>query len=134
MRVELGGRVIARSDRAWRVCETASPPVYYVPLDDVDTTVLAPGSARSLCEWKGRARYYDLRVDGRVARNAAFRYPEPWAGFEPLRDALGFYPGRVDACYLGDERVQPQAGDFYAGWVTDALKGPFKGGPGTAGW
>lgn len=116
------------------MCETAGPPVYYVPLADVDGDALRPSRSRSLCEWKGRARYYDVCAGGRVARDAAFRYADPEPGFEPLADALGFYPGRVDACYLGEERVRPQPGDFYAGWVTREIKGPFKGDPGTRGW
>lgn len=134
VRVELGERVVARSTRAWRVCETAGAPVYYVPMDDVEAACLEPSATRSFCEWKGEARYYDLVAGGRRARDAAFRYPEPEPAFAPLADALGFYPGRVDACYLGDERVRPQPGGFYAGWVTAEIKGPMKGEPGTEGW
>ncbi len=134
VRVELAGRVVARSDRALRVAETASPPVYYVPRDDVDESVLVANEAESFCEWKGLARYHDLRVGERVAERAAWSYPTPDPEYAALRDHLAFYPGRVDACYLGDERVRPQPGPFYGGWVTDEIKGPFKGEPGTEGW
>jgi uncharacterized protein (DUF427 family) len=133
VRVALDGVLVARSARAWRVCETAGPPVYYVPLGDVEEGVLVPSRSRSLCEWKGQARYYDVRAGGRSAPDAAFHYADPEPGFEPLRDAVGFYPGRV-ACWLGEERVRPQPGDFYAGWITREIKGPFKGDPGTGGW
>jgi uncharacterized protein (DUF427 family) len=134
VRVEWAGETVARSDRALRVCETASPPVYYVPAEDARTDLLEPSGRRSYCEWKGAARYWSLRVGDRVAADAAWSYPEPDAGFEALRDHLAFYPGRVDACFVGDERVTPQAGEFYGGWITRDVVGPFKGEPGTEGW
>ncbi len=138
VRVELAGEVLAESTRAVRVCETASPPVYYLPPEDVRTDLLAPSAHTSFCEWKGRARYWDARVAGeggeRRVRHVAFSYPTPDAGFEAIRDHLGFYPGRVDGCFVGDDRVRPQPGEFYAGWITPNLTGPFKGEPGTEGW
>ncbi len=134
VRVELGGVVLAESRRALRVCETASPPVYYVPADDVRMDLLEPSEHRSFCEWKGMARYWSARAGGPLVSEVAWSYSEPDAGFEALRDHLAFYPGRVDACFLGEERVRPQAGGFYGGWITDAVKGPFKGEPGTGHW
>lgn len=133
VRIAVVGREVARSERALRVCETASPPVYYVPPEDVDRAVLVPSDRTSFCEWKGRARYWSVRAEGRVVADAAWSYPQPDAGFEPLRDFLAFYPGRVEA-WLGEERVRPQAGDFYGGWVTSEIVGPFKGEPGTERW
>jgi hypothetical protein len=47
---------------------------------------------------------------------------------------IAFYPGRVDRCFLDEEAVQPQEGNFYGGWVTAEIVGPFKGGEGTSGW
>jgi uncharacterized protein (DUF427 family) len=143
VRVELGGRVIAESDRALRVCETASPPVYYVPREDVLPGVLEDSDTTTFCEWKGRARYFSARLDGldgldgpggRLVPDVAWGYPRPEPGFEALRDHVAFYPGRVDACWLGEERVAPQAGPFYGGWVTAEIVGPYKGEPGTEGW
>jgi len=134
VRVELGDEIVADSTRALRVCETASPPVYYVPAEDVRMAFLEPSDERSFCEWKGAARYWNLRVGGRIVPAAAWSYPTPDAGFAELRNALAFYPGRVDGCFLDDERVRPQAGEFYGGWVTDEIVGPFKGEPGTEGW
>jgi len=134
VRVELGGELLAESARALRVCATASPPVYYVPRADVRADGLEPSPRRSFCEWKGEARYWHARAGGRFAADAAWSYPAPDAGFAALADHVAFYPGRVDACWLGDERVEPQAGDFYGGWVTADVLGPFKGDPGTEGW
>lgn len=133
VRVELAGEVVAQSERAVRVCETAGPPTVYVPLDDVRRAIVEPSERTSFCEWKGRARYFHVRVGDRVARDAAWSYPDPRTGFEALRDHVSFYPGRV-ACWLGDERVRPQPGGFYGGWITDGIRGPFKGDPGSESW
>ncbi len=52
----------------------------------------------------------------------------------PTPDHVAFYPARVDTCYVDGERVRAQQGDFYGGWITRDVIGPFKGGPGTQGW
>jgi uncharacterized protein (DUF427 family) len=133
VRVEFAGRMIADSTRALRVLETASPPTIYVPRADIEEQALAPASGQTLCEWKGAASYHDVVLNGDRAARAAWWYPQPVSAYAALRDHVAFYPGRV-ACYLDDERVQPQPGDFYGGWVTSDIKGPFKGAPGTLGW
>ena len=134
VRVEFAGEVIAETTRAYRVLETSHPPVFYIPLEDVRGEFLRPSRRRTYCEFKGEAGYYDLVAGGREVREAAWYYPEPSARYEVLRDHVAFYPGRVDAAWVGDEQVTPQEGDFYGGWITSEIEGPFKGGPGTAGW
>jgi len=134
VRVEFAGEVIAETTRAYRVLETSHPPVYYIPPEDVRSESLRPSRRHSLCEWKGRASYYDLVVGEREVRDAAWYYPDPTSRFAAIRDYVAFYPGRVDAAFVDDEQVQSQAGDFYGGWITAEIEGPFKGGPGTAGW
>ncbi len=136
IRVVLGGTVVADTTRAYRVLETTHPPVYYVPLEDVTPGTLEPSHGRgSVCEWKGAASYYDvIGGDGRRAERAAWGYPKPARGYEPLRRAVAFYAGPMDECTVAGERVEPQPGGFYGGWVTRDVEGPFKGEPGTAGW
>jgi len=134
IRVVFNGVTVAETTRAVRVLETSHPPVYYIPPEDVRAEYLRPSRRWTFCEFKGGACYYDLEVEGRSAEDAAWYYPDPTQGYDVLRGHVAFYPGRVDACYVDDERVQPQAGDFYGGWVTGDIVGPFKGGPGTAGW
>jgi uncharacterized protein (DUF427 family) len=133
-RVELAGRTVARSDRAVRVLETSSPPTIYFPPQDVSTDLLQPVEGTTVCEWKGQASYFDVVVGAVRARRAAWSYPSPNADYAGLAGWISFYPGRVDACFLGDERVRLQAGMYYGGWVTDEIVGPFKGDPGTEGW
>jgi uncharacterized protein (DUF427 family) len=135
VRIELAGEVLADSTRALRVLETSHPPTIYIPLADVREELLAESDARSTwCEFKGPARYLDAVVDGRRFKTVGWTYPDPSPGYEALRDHVAFYPGRVDAAWLDDERVQAQQSDFYGGWITADLIGPFKGPNGTLAW
>lgn len=115
-----------------RLLETSHPPVYYFPPADIDLERLQPHPARSLCEYKGVAQYLALKSDPEQA--VAWLYSEPSPRYLALREYVAFYPGRFDQCWVDDHRVAPQAGDFYGGWITPELEGPFKGGPGTLGW
>ena len=134
VRVEFSGFLIAKSENALRVCETASPPTYYIPPTDVATAYLQQASGESLCEWKGAARYWDLVVEGQRVVRAAWYYPQPTPAFAAIGNYLAFYAGKMTACYVGTEQVRPQAGPFYGGWITGELTGPFKGEPGTEHW
>jgi len=134
VRVEFAGRVLAETTSAIRVFETSSPPGYYIPPGDVDLGAMVSSERTSFCEWKGIARYWSVRSNDRVAKDAAWSYAEPDAGFESIRDYLAFYPRRMDACFVGTDRVTPQPGFYYGGWVTPELVGPFKGVPGSESW
>ncbi len=135
VRLEIGGLPLADSTRALRVLETSHPPTIYVPRDDISRELLADSDARSTwCEFKGAARYHDAIVGARSRRAIGWSYPHPSPGYETLRDHIAFYPGRVDAAWLGEEQVHAQQSDFYGGWITADLRGPFKGPPGTLGW
>ncbi|MAS34691.1 MAG: hypothetical protein CL610_11835 [Anaerolineaceae bacterium] len=134
IRVAFNGVVIADTQRAIRVLETSHPPVYYIPQADIQMAYLTGTARQTFCEFKGAARYWTLTVEGRSSPGVAWSYPQPGPGFESIMDHLAFYPGRMDACYIDDEQVTPQPGDFYGGWITSDIVGPFKGGPGTWGW
>lgn len=134
VRVEHGGEVIAESRRAIRVLETAGAPVWYLPADDVRLDLLRPVPGQTVCEWKGAASYFDVVVGDVTARRAAWTYPAPLPGYEPIAGRVAFYAGRVDRATVDGELVRPQPGGFYGGWVTDDVVGPFKGEPGTEGW
>jgi uncharacterized protein (DUF427 family) len=117
------------------VLETSHPPVYYLPPADIDFSIVVDSKAgSSFCEFKGRARYYDLVAEGLRSEAAAWAYPLPSPAFAAIAGYLAFYASRVEACYVDDERVLAQAGDFYGGWITSSVVGPFKGAPGTWGW
>ncbi|MEM6446307.1 MAG: DUF427 domain-containing protein [Cyanobacteria bacterium J06642_2] len=125
---------IADTRCAMRVLETSHPPVYYIPPQDIQQQYLEPSRKQSFCEWKGMARYYTIVVGGDRVPDAAWYYPEPTAAFAAMQNYVAIYPQLMDACYVDDELVQAQAGNFYGGWVTQDIVGPFKGGAGTWGW
>ncbi len=128
--VRHGERPIAATRRAIRVLETASPPTFYLPPEDLSRGVLVPAPGSSHCEWKGRARYWALSEGGAPV---AWTYDDPTPAFAAIRGWFSFYPARVD-CFVDGERVRPQPGGFYGGWLTDDISGPVKGEPGTGHW
>jgi len=125
--VVFGGKVIAETDRAIRCLETSHPPTYYIPPEDVDHECLSASTRRTFCEWKGDAHYLTVHCGKRMEKDAAWFYPEPNAAYAALAGYIAFYPQRMDKCTVDGEVVRPQGGDFYGGWITDRIVGPFKG-------
>ena len=131
--VRIGSQLLADSYRAVRVLETASPPTFYIPPGDVDQGALVPAKGSSFCEWKGAASYWRVATSDEMAEPQAWCYRQPTPSFRKIAGFYSFYPGRVE-CYVDEERVKPQAGGFYGGWVTSEIVGPFKGDAGTGHW
>lgn len=129
--VQSGQRQLASSRSSLRLCETASPPTFYLPPDSVSWEELIPTPGSSLCEWKGQAQYWAVVDQPDVA--VGWTYPQPRGPYASLKDHIAFYPARVE-CFVDRVRVQPQPGHFYGGWITPELVGPFKGEPGTGHW
>ena len=134
LKIIFGGEIIAETNCAFRVLETSHPPVYYFPPEDVRVEFLTKAADASFCEWKGSAGYCDLQVGEKIVKNAGWFYPNPTNNFAGIKDYIAFYPSKMDACYVNDELVQSQESDFYGGWITAEIVGPFKGGAGTWGW
>ena len=134
LRVEFAGELVADTQGGMRVLETSYPPVYYIPQADIRADLLSQGSRHTFCEFKGLASYWTLRVGDMVSVDAAWSYERPSPGYEAIRGHLAFYVGRMDACFVDDERVQAQPSEFYGGWVTYEIDGPFKGRPGSESW
>lgn len=131
--VRIGEMVVAKTRRAVRVLETASPPTFYLPPEDVDFTFLEQTPGNSFCEWKGSAAYWSLFLETGKVQDVGWSYPMPTTRFEMIKGFLSFYPGKLD-CRVDGQQVRPQEGGFYGGWVTDEIVGPWKGGPGSSGW
>ena len=125
---------IARTNGAYRVLETSHPPVYYLPPEDIDSECLMDSSRTTWCEWKGEGSYYHVEVNDRRAEDAAWYYSEPRGIFAPIRTYVAFYAHKMDKCLVDGEVVTPQPGNFYGGWITQDVVGPFKGIPGSYGW
>jgi uncharacterized protein (DUF427 family) len=126
--VHQNGYVLAKSSRTFRVLETSHPPVFYIPPEDIIMDLLSKTARTSDCEFKGMAVYFDLVLPEMKIENVAWAYENPVRGYEAIKDHLAFYPSKLDACYIDGERVKPQKGDFYGGWITANIRGPFKGG------
>ena len=133
--VVFAGQTIASTEHSYRVLETSHPPVYYIPPEDVRWEfVQKVDGKQSVCEWKGAATYWDVHVGERVAKAAGWSYDKPTHKFSPMAGFIAFYASRMDECRVNGERVQAQPGDFYGGWITSDIRGPFKGVPGSWGW
>jgi uncharacterized protein (DUF427 family) len=131
IRILHAGHTLADTTDALRILETSHPPVYYLPSAAIDMRLLHRSPARqSFCEFKGLATYWSLAD----APDVAWSYESPSPSYAALAHHLAFYATKVDECRVDDERVIPQAGDFYGGWITGNLRGPFKGAPGTRHW
>jgi uncharacterized protein (DUF427 family) len=134
VRVVVRGTTLADSMRAVRVLETSHPPSWYVPAEDIRMDLLVLTTRLTVCEFKGEASYYRWAGDHEAHAEIAWTYLDPLPGYESIRGHMSFYAGRVDEAWVDEERVTPQEGDFYGGWITSDVGGPFKGGPGTRGW
>ncbi len=134
IQIIFNGVTIVDSQRAKRVLETSHPPVYYIPPEDIKMDYFISTTRNTYCEFKGSASYYTIKVGEKTVPNGAWYYPAPTPGYEKMANYVALYPGKMDACYVNCERVQAQEGDFYGGWITQKIVGPFKGGTGTFGW
>ena len=131
IKVEFGGLIMADSTQGYRFLEAGRPPVYYFPPVDVRRAYFFFSSKQTVCKWRGVARYWTLRIGKRVALNAACSYANPMKEYEVIRDYFAFYPSKVDACYVGREKVKAQPSGFFGGWITSKILGPCKGEIGT---
>ena len=134
IQVIFNGVVIADTHHARRILETSHPPVYYISPEGLKLQYFTPTPRTTFCEWKGAASYYTIKVGDKTVPDAAWYYRQPTHPYEALANYVAFYPGKMDTCFVDGERVQSQEGDFYGGWITSEIVGPFKGGMGTAGW
>lgn len=132
--IVLGGVLIADTTDAYRVLETSHPPGYYLPRAAFLPGVLAAAPGSSFCEWKGEAAYWTLSAGGKTAARAGWSYERPTPAFAAMAGFVAVYAGQMDECRVDGERVTPQPGGFYGGWITADVVGPFKGGPGSMGW
>ena len=127
IRVVLGSVTIADTTRAIRALEKGIPPDYYIPLEDVKMNHLDRTERTTFCEFKGTASYFDVKVGDRIIEQAAWSYGDSPEGAKSIEGYVAFYPNRMDACYVDDEQVKPRSSEYYAGWVTSDIEGPFVG-------
>ena len=134
IRVVFNSEIIIDTNKSFRILETSHPPTYYLPIAQFKPGILLPNPKTSFCEYKGIARYFDIKVKDKKAVQAAWHYPEVTGRYSSIKDHISIYAQLMDSCYVNDEKVIAQEGDFYGGWITSNIVGPFKGGKGTWGW
>ncbi|MBD2074390.1 DUF427 domain-containing protein [Phormidium sp. FACHB-592] len=134
IQIIFNGVTIADTHQAKRVLETSHPPVYYIPPEDIQQDYLIKSPRSTFCEWKGHGAYYSLAVGDKRIDDVAWYYPEPTPAFATIANYVAFYPAPMDACFVNGEKVEPQPGSFYGGWITSDIVGPFKGVQGSWGW
>jgi uncharacterized protein (DUF427 family) len=131
--VQRGDLLIADSRENYRILETAGPPTFYIPPRNVRVELLKPLPGTSICEWKGAAQYWTIETATPARVAIAWSYPSAQAPYDTISEYFSFYPGRIE-CLVDGERVRPQPGYFYGGWITSEIVGPWKGDPGTEWW
>ena len=134
IRVEFNGKVIAKTNRALRVLETSNPPVYFIHQDQVELNYLFKRVRTASCCYKGTMKFFDIAFGDKRSDYAAWYIPKPTPEYDHLKDYIAFFAHKVDACFINNERVIPQPGEFYGGWITSNIVGPYKGLPGTDSW
>ena len=129
VRVKALGRQLCDARYSLRVLETFHPPTFYLPPASMNLALLKPQNGGTFCEWKGFAKYYDIVADGQRLFRSVWSYPDPSPPYRELAGWYALYPGRMDGSWVDGEPVLAQPGDFYGGWITSDVQGPFKGDP-----
>ena len=132
--VIVNNKTIAKTNNAFRIIETSHPPTYYFPPSDVNINLLKKNKNNSFCEWKGTANYLDLYMGKIKIFDIGWFYKSPKKNFQPIKEYISFYASKAEKCIVNGELVKKQEGEFYGGWITKNLKGPFKGAIGTLFW
>ncbi len=126
--------LLVDTNRAIKFMETSHPPNYYLPLTAFKLGLLKENRHKTFCEFKGIANYFDLLLHGRRIINFGWVYHTPNSSYQMIEGHIAVYASKADRCFVNGECVDAQEGDFYGGWITSNILGPFKGAPGTMSW
>ena len=95
--VRVGGVTVAESDNALSLAEASYPVVQYIPLGDVDQSLLRRTGSHTYCPFKGEASYYSVQTpDGATVTDAIWTYQQPYAAVSGIKDHVAFYPDRAN--------------------------------------
>jgi uncharacterized protein (DUF427 family) len=113
VRVKFNGEIVADSTNAHLLFETRHLPVYYFPQSDLRAEFLTPTAHHTFCPYKGDAAYWSVSVNGKVAENAVWSYPDPFDEVAAIKGFVAFYWNRMDAWYEEDDEVFVHPRDPY---------------------
>lgn len=91
-----GGKVLAETTSAVTLSEAGYPPRHYIPLADVDQTLLVRSDSHTYCPYKGEASYYSLAASENAIADAVWFYEEPYAAVAEIAGRVAFYPEHVE--------------------------------------
>ena len=111
--VRVGDHVVAQTDQAVTVTETKHRPVWYLPADSVDKSLLTPTETETYCPFKGHAAYWRVEAGDQVIDDVMWSYPAPYDECLPLKDWVSFYTNKV-SLYVDGEL----SGSEGPGWQT----------------
>ena len=94
--VKAAGVTLADTKRALKLSEASYPPVYYIPREDADLSLLARTDHATYCPYKGEASYFSIPAGGEHTINAVWSYESPFAAVAEIKGYLAFYPDRVE--------------------------------------
>jgi len=97
VRVTVAGRIVAESTRVLRLEEKGYPPVYYLPRNDADMSLLVRTTHYTYCPYKGDCTYYSIPIGRSKSEYAVWTYEKPYEAVASIKEYLAFYPPRVDA-------------------------------------
>jgi len=95
--VKVAGQVVADTRAALTLQESTYPAVQYIPMDDVDRSLLQRTDTATYCPYKGDASYYSIPIGGTRSVDAIWVYEKPYDAVAQIKDHVAFYPNRVDA-------------------------------------
>jgi uncharacterized protein (DUF427 family) len=95
--VLLDGVVVAQTDNALSLAEANYPVVQYIPLEDVDKSLLERATTQTYCPYKGDASYYTVKIpDGRTETDVIWSYEHPYPSVAEIAGHVAFYPDRAE--------------------------------------
>jgi uncharacterized protein (DUF427 family) len=94
--VQANGRIVAQTKSALLLREASLPPVYYVPLEDVDESLIERSDTHTYCPYKGDASYYNVVTDDGTVVDAVWTYERPYEAMRAIAGHVAFYPHKVE--------------------------------------
>ena len=95
--VSVGGVKVAESDSALSLGEASYPVVQYIPIADVDQSLLVRTDSQTYCPYKGDASYYSVQTpDGRTEGDLIWTYEQPYDAVAEIAGHVAFYANRAD--------------------------------------
>ena len=129
VKVIFGGVTVAETRRARFLFETRLPTRYYIPPEDVRMDLLVPSDKTTACSYKGRARYYSVKIGDRRFEDLVWCYPEPIPECPEIKGYLSFFNERVDAILVDGITVPRPLTPWSQDWPERANSVPDPRGP-----